>query len=210
VREIEVKYRIQDAEALTTVLRSAGIALGEPIRQDDQAYAPQDWEFGDAKLGVSFARLRTVQGRHFFALKQPTINAQSCLEYETEVSDREAMHQAILQMGFRATVRVTKMRRTASVDGMSLCLDQLRGVGVFLELERMVADHVRADLVQAELAAFVDGLGIEALRTAETYDSLVRGAQVTDDSAMDRDAVPVRSSPQSQGDSVDLPVGCTR
>jgi adenylate cyclase class 2 len=95
------------------------------------------------------------------------------LEYETEVADREAMHGAILQMGFYATVRVAKQRRTAVAGDISLCMDELEGVGTFLELERMVADDASADEVQAELAGFVADLGITAERTEETYDSLV-------------------------------------
>src|SRR5467141_3925696 len=89
-----------------------GIELSEPVFQDDQAYAPAGWQFGDSKLGVSFLRLRTVQGRHYFTLKQPASSAQDCLEYETQVTDRQAMHQAVLHMGYRPTVRITKTRRT--------------------------------------------------------------------------------------------------
>jgi adenylate cyclase class 2 len=178
VREVEIKYAIQDIEALITVLKSRDIELGEPAYQDDQAYAPQGWQFGDSKLGVSFVRLRTVDGRHYFALKQPTINAQSCLEYESEVADRQAMHQAILQMGFYATVRVAKTRRTASLGDVTLCVDQLEGVGTFLEVERLVPAGVPAEAVQVELAAHVADLGIVAERTRETYDSLVRAAQM--------------------------------
>lgn len=177
MHEIEVKYRIPDTEALLLALKSRNIHLSEPTHQDDQAYAPNGWQFGDSKLGVSFVRLRTVNGRHWFALKQPTINAQSCLEYETEVAEREPMHHAILQMGFYATVRVAKARRTATVDDIALCLDELEGVGTFLELERMVPDGVSAEAVQAELAGFVSDLGVAAERTEETYDSLVRAVQ---------------------------------
>jgi hypothetical protein len=101
VREIEVKYRVDDLEALLLALKSRGIELSEPVFQDDQAYAPAGWQFGDSKLGVSFLRLRTVGGRHYFALKQPAENAQACLEHKTEVADRDAMHCAAMQMGFR-------------------------------------------------------------------------------------------------------------
>lgn len=176
MREIEVKYHIPDAEALLLELKSRGVQLGPPVFQDDQAYAPDGWSFGDSKLGVSFVRLRTIDGRHWFALKQPTVNAQSCLEFETEVVDRPAMHEAILHMGFHPTVRVAKTRRTATVGEISLCLDEVEGVGAFLELERMVADDTPAEAAQAELADFVVALQVAAERTHETYDSLVRAA----------------------------------
>jgi adenylate cyclase class 2 len=174
VHEIEVKYRVADLEALLLALKARGVELGEAVYQDDQAYAPVGWEFGDSKLGVSFVRLRTVGGRHFFALKRPTINAQSCVEYETEVADREQMHQAIRRMGFSPTVRVAKTRRSGQFGEIAVCVDELEGAGTFLELERMVSGEESAAAVQVELAAFVAELGVEAERTEETYDVLVR------------------------------------
>lgn len=178
MREIEVKYHVDDLEALLVALKDRGIELSDPICQDDQAYAPDGWQFGDSKLGVSFVRLRTVDGRHYFALKQPGENAQACLEHETEVADRAAMHGAILHMGYHSTVRVAKTRRTAMLEHCSLCVDDVDGVGGFVELERMVPEDAPAEVIQAELASFVESLGITAVRTDETYDSLVRAAQV--------------------------------
>lgn len=177
MREIEVKYRVEDLEALLVALKTRGIELSEPVLQDDQAYAPAGWQFGDSKTGVCFLRLRTVSGRHYFALKQPAENAQACLEYETEVADRDAMHGAAVQMGFRPTVRIVKTRRTASLQGWSLCVDDVDGAGAFLELERLTPDQADAAVVQAELAAFAEELGIASVRTSETYDSLVHTAQ---------------------------------
>jgi adenylate cyclase class 2 len=179
MHEIEVKYWVHDLEALLVALKGADIALGDPIYQDDQAYAPESWEFGDSKLGVSFLRLRTVGDRHFFALKQPGENAQACLEYETEVADRGQMDGAITRMGYRRTVRVAKTRRTATCDGLSLCVDELEGVGCFLELERLAPDTVPAGPVQEELAAFAHSLGAGMTRTNQTYDSLVREVQAS-------------------------------
>lgn len=178
MREIEVKYRVDDLEALLTALKAGGIELSDPVCQDDQAYAPDGWQFGDSKLGISFVRLRTVNGRHYFALKQPGENAQACLEHETEVADRAAMHKAILHMGYHPTVRVAKTRRTATLEHCSLCVDDLEGVGAFLELERIVPDDMPAEAIQAGLAAFAESFGVIAVRTDETYDSLVRAAQV--------------------------------
>ena len=179
VREVEVKYHVDDLEALLVTLKACGIELSGPVYQDDQAYAPDGWQFGDSKLGVSFVRLRTVDDRHYFAVKQPGENAQACLEYETEVADRAAMHGAILHMGYYPTVRVAKIRRTATLERCSLCVDDVEGVGGFLELERMVPDDMPAEAIQAELAATVASFGVTAVRTDETYDSLVRAAQAS-------------------------------
>ena len=87
------------------------------------------------------------------------------------------MHHAALHMGYRPTVRIVKTRRTATLEDCSLRIDEVYGVGEFLELERMAPDHADAQAVQAELAAFVSSLAIAATRTDQTYDSLVRAAQ---------------------------------
>ena len=176
MREVEVKYRVGDTGQLLAALGARGIDLGAPVRQDDQAYAPEGWAYGDARQGVPFARLRTVDGRHVFTLKRPAENVFSCEEHETAVADREQMHRAILAMGFWPTVRIVKMRRTATVGDLAICVDELDGVGTFLELERMVPDGVPGESVQAELSGFVAALGVEAEPTELTYDSLVRDA----------------------------------
>jgi adenylate cyclase class 2 len=176
VREIEVKYRVHDLAELCAALDSHGLALSTPIHQDDQAYAQDGWRYGMSKLGVAFARLRTQDGRHLFTLKRPVDNELSCLEYETEVADREQMHQAIMQMGFYPTVRIVKTRRTARHGDLSLCLDEVQHVGVFLEVEKVIGPGRSGLEVQAELDAFARSLGVALTRTPDTYDSLVRAA----------------------------------
>jgi adenylate cyclase, class 2 len=175
VREVEVKYRVADIEALIAALKRHGIELSMPFCQDDQAYAPTNWTYGDDRRGVPFARLRTVAGRHVFTLKRPAENVLSCEEHETAVADRDQMHRAVLAMGFWPTVRIVKMRRTGNSGDLALCVDELDGLGVFLEVERMVPDGVPGTTVQAELSGFVGSLGIEAEQTDQTYDVLVRG-----------------------------------
>ena len=91
------------------------------------------------------------------------------------MADREQTHHAILAMGFYPTVRIAKVRRTALLPDLSLCVDEVDGLGTCLELERIVPDAL-SEAVQVELAAFVTSLDIEAEHTEETYDTLVRAA----------------------------------
>lgn len=59
-------------------------------------------------------------------------------------------------MGYRATIRIAKTRRTATIGDRSLCVDDLEGVGVFIEVERLAPDDADEHAIQAELAAFVE------------------------------------------------------
>ncbi len=171
--EIEVKYRVQDVAALEHVLADRGVQLSMPVFQDDQAYAPGGWAPGGPRIGVTFVRLRTQDGRVTFTTKTPVDNVLACREFETPVGDRAQMHEAILAMGYRPTVRVVKQRRTAQADGYAVCVDDVEGVGAFLEVESVV--HGTDDMlrVQGEMAAWVERLGLPVERTGATYDQLV-------------------------------------
>lgn len=175
-REIEVKYRLDDLPALEAALAARGAVLSAPTRQDDQAFAEAGWEYGQPKVGVAFARLRTEDGRHLFTLKKPLENELSCLEHETEIADRAQMHEAIEAMGFTPTVRIVKTRRTGSLGDLSLCVDEVEHAGLFLEIEKVVSHDVPGTAVQAELDRFARSLGVALERTTDTYDSLVRAA----------------------------------
>lgn len=174
VREVEVKFRVRDTESLLVALKRRGVELDNGVFQDDQAYAPADWCYGDSKGGVSFVRLRTVGGQHTFTLKRPAENALSCEEFESVVTDRQQMDAAICAMGFAPTVRIAKSRRSGKVGDVAVCVDEVEGLGGFIELERMVSDGVDGEAVQDELASWVADLGVDVERTTETYDSLVR------------------------------------
>jgi adenylate cyclase class 2 len=176
VREIEVKYRLYDLGAIEESLGGRGVALSAPVRQDDQAYAERDWSYGQSKVGVTFARLRTQGGRHLFTVKKPLDNEMACIEHETVVADREQMHCAIVAMGFRPTVRIVKTRRMAALGDVSLCVDDVEHAGLFFEVEKMVRADVSALAVQAELDGLAQSLGVAMRRVSDTYDSLVRSA----------------------------------
>ncbi|MBO0883698.1 MAG: CYTH domain-containing protein [Mycobacterium sp.] len=179
-QEIEVKYRLSDsAEAVVAALTVRGVKLSAPVRQDDQAYAREGWSYGMSKVGVPFARLRTENARHLFTLKKPLDNEMACVEHESVVADRAAMHEAILHMGFYPTIRIVKTSRVARLGELAVCLDDVEHAGSFLEVEQVVGPDRSGIAVQAELDAFVRSLGVAVERTTDTYDSLVRAALAT-------------------------------
>ncbi|WP_017570545.1 class IV adenylate cyclase [Nocardiopsis halotolerans] len=176
MREIEAKYRVTDLEALLAALDTAGVPLSAPAEQDDQAYAPAGWEFGMPRTGHTFARLRTQNGLHVFTTKTPVANAMECVEHETAVADREQMHLALLRLGYAPAIRIVKTRRVGRAGEIAVCVDELHGVGAFLEVELTVDDDRDGPAAQTELDAWVRGLGADLERTTDTYDLLVHTA----------------------------------
>ncbi|WP_428962195.1 class IV adenylate cyclase [Micromonospora fluostatini] len=176
-QEIEVKYRVLDEDALLAALRVRGVVLSAPVIQDDQAFAPVGWRYGMSKRGVPFGRLRTQEGRHLFTVKRPVSNELVCVEHETVVADREQMHGALLVMGFAPTVRIVKSRRVGSWGDATVCVDVVDGLGVFVEVEALVAAGGSGEATQERLHGWVCSWGVPVERVTETYDSLLRAGQ---------------------------------
>jgi adenylate cyclase, class 2 len=174
--EIEIRLRLETGEAALTALERFDVALGGAVVQDDQAYAPANWDYGQSRLGVTFARLRTMGGKHLFTVKRPLTDVRTCIEYESSVSDRSAMHNAILLMGFRPTIRISKTRRSGNLGGLKVSLDDVHGLGMFLEVEAMAGpgDDVRA--IRRDLDVLITKLDRHAKPCYDTYDALIHEA----------------------------------
>ena len=154
-----------------------GVCLGEPVCQDDQAYAPAGWDYGQDRIQVTFARLRSQGQDTLFTVKRPVSDVRTCIEHECRVDDRDAMHEAILLMGFAPTVRIVKTRRSGRLhDRFELCVDEVEGVGTFIEIEAMAAAGEDHERLRSELERLVEGLEVDVERCTETYDALVHAA----------------------------------
>ena len=171
--EIEVRLRLKGGPPAPLTIDGLGLGLGEPANQDDQAYAPLGWNYGDCRIGITFARLRTVGDEHWFTVKRPITDVRTCTEHESRVLDRDAMHNAVLLMGFRPTVRIVKTRRTGRLGDVKVCLDDVHGLGHFLELEALARPGDDVTHVRRRLDAIIEELDLRAERCVDTYDTLI-------------------------------------
>ena len=171
--EIEVRLRLDHGPSALAALDALGLVLDEGIMQDDQAYAPVGWGYGECRLGITFARLRTAGGQHSFTVKRPITDVRTCIEHECRVSNREAMHDAILLMGFRPTIRIVKTRRSGRLGELSVCLDDVHGLGLFLEMEALARPGDDLAEIRQSLETFIQMLDLPAERCFDTYDALI-------------------------------------
>ena len=158
------RYRRHTAPS-PTVLRPGTTATGADVTRRRRHPPGPGTREGDAR-----------HNRCTFTTKTPVDNVLACREFETVVTDPEQMHHAIIAMGYRPTVRVVKQRRTARVGPYSLCVDDVEGVGAFLEVEAVAEGTADMATLQETLAAWVDGLAAPLERTGATYDQVVQQA----------------------------------
>lgn len=169
-----MKCRVASTVASVMVhLAERGAVWSEPVVQDDQAYAEHDWTFDQSKLGRTFARIRTTAGVHTLTLKIPQANALACIEHEVAVHDADAMAAILVAMGYRPTVRIRKRRRTARFGDITLCLDDVDNLGLFIEAEMMTAPDADAARTQGALRAWIEAFGLPITFTEDGYDTLM-------------------------------------
>lgn len=175
MKEVEVKARVKDLEALKDVLeREQGFLFGEVVTQEDHIYMPNGTTNFLRVLGRNVLRIREEGKRTLFTLKQSQENELDALEYEVEVDDAEALDRIICTLGFTEWIRVKKVRRSAKKGEITITLDDVEGLGQFVEMERIVAEDSDSVKIQDELFAFLKQLGMtDSNREMCGYDTLM-------------------------------------
>jgi adenylate cyclase class 2 len=139
MKEIEIKFRVENASALAAVLAERGCVLSEIIEQDDRLFLPPGASY-PVPPGVPVLRVRQQNGEpSLLTLKASDAgNELSKTEIETTVSDAPAAASIVLEMGYVEVLRIQKKRRKGKVGGTEICVDEVVGLGSFVELEQTV------------------------------------------------------------------------
>ena len=163
MKEIEVKFKVEDIEAIEQALIEAGVELGEVIEQRDMSFAPEDWVRGeDAPLQVPFLRIRRQGNKSILTMKKPIENHLDRIEHETEISNPDEARKLIEQIGFVQDVEVNKARRKAKMGEYEICVDRIELLGDFIEIEKLVDDDADGVAIQKEIRkVLVDLVGSE-------------------------------------------------
>jgi adenylate cyclase class 2 len=139
-------------------LEEIGCELSEPIIQDDYIFNQKGIHLKDHSHNTPVLRIREQGGKILFTLKKNRSGELDCIEKEIEVSDRNTLKDIIELLGFEQTVEVHKKRRKGNYHDYEICLDEVRGLGTFIEVEKMSDED--GEKVQNELFEFLKKLGV--------------------------------------------------
>jgi adenylate cyclase, class 2 len=166
--EIEVKARVQEFDSLLKKLSELGCEVTLPISQKDVVFT--DGETDPKKRNI--IRIRDTKGKHILTLKRDREDELDCIEIETEVGDPEAMRDMLHMMGYEERVRVNKLRRKAAYRDYEICLDEVEGLGSFIEVEKISEESGEA--IKNEILEFLISLGVSPNdRVFHGYDTLL-------------------------------------
>lgn len=159
-REIEIKVRLQDKSATLAALAGLGVDLSEPKKQHDVVYA---WPgVKDNAPGSVWLRIRTENDKiHTFTLKKQHIGSLDSIEHETNVEDPKELGSIITEMGYELYSDLTKIRQKGKHGDIEVCVDEVPGLGSFIEAELIMEHDSDHDEVVKQLWDFMEELGLD-------------------------------------------------
>lgn len=173
MREMEVKARLHNRDSLIDRLISLGCSFSQPTVQHDRIFLPIGSEI-PVDPGVNVLRIREQDGRCIFTLKQPMKNQLDCIERELEIDSSCEMIEICKLLGFYESSQVKKQRQKIKYNDLQICLDNVEGLGDFIEVEKITSDDEDSDIIQNELFNFLESLGVgKRDRVFDGYDVLL-------------------------------------
>ena len=157
MKEVEVKVRIKDVAETIKLFESQGHVFTGKISQRDAIYIPLSEPTVPVALGANVLRVRREDSRTLFTLKQGQELAK--LEKELEISDPETLEEIFELLGYKKIAQVNKLRRKAKAGDLEICVDEVEGLGCFVEVEKITAEDpakIQAGLLEFLLQSGVD------------------------------------------------------
>lgn len=165
--EVEVKAALggRAAEAVRRDAEGLGFVPAQTLGETDVYFDGADRDFKKTDEALRLRSCRDLDAgteETLLTYKGPKLDAASStrMEYETAVGDRAVMGKLLEALGYRPAFTVRKTRREFRLDGVTLCLDTVEGLGEFLELETLAADGGSREAEVGRLLGLLDRLGI--------------------------------------------------
>lgn len=138
--EVEVKIKINNPGEIVSGLERLNFRFLKSVKESDVYFNAPDRDFRETDEAL---RIRTVEEngvvRSLMTYKGPKLDLVSMAreEIETEIKDGEKIRKILLSLGYDPRPAVVKTRRYYKNDKMSVCVDNVEGLGDFVEIEQM-------------------------------------------------------------------------
>jgi len=134
--EVESKIKLDELQLRRVLgeLAERGLGLSGPERQRDVYFAERGFRQQVQGPGSYAIRVRYTDSKTTLNLKRLTHEDGVWEEAETAVQDGAVAETIIVSAGAEHAVTVVKSRRAGWLAGLEICIDEVDGLGTFLEL----------------------------------------------------------------------------
>ena len=182
--EIESKFKLLSnitRDNLIAILKNQLIAPISSKHQIDTVFLLPEQVDAPIIPGSKVMRVRDVLNPETGELQQSLmtlkVEGQTKLvsdEYEFTISDGSVARQILTVLGWQEVVTVDKVRHESKTEDYTICIDEVAGLGLFIELEVLAEDEVNADNIQQQMYSFLKNLNIDGELWKIPYDTSIR------------------------------------
>lgn len=185
--EVESKFKISGGitqRDLLAILKSQFIAPISSKRQIDTVFLLPEQVDAPITPGSKIMRVRDVlnpeTGELQRSLMTLKVEGQAKLasdEYEFAVDDGNVARQMLAALDWQEVVTVDKVRLESKTEDYTVCIDEVVGLGLFIELEVLTEDSVDVKNIQQQMYNFLKNLNIDGELWKIPYDTNIRNLQ---------------------------------
>jgi len=175
---IEVELKGYASEDIFKRVRQKYRFIRKEFHEDTYYSHPcRDFSKTDEALRI---RIKRFNGHFeaFLTYKGPKIDETSKTreEIEVEITDSDAHSKILEKLGFVEVIVVEKVREKYFVErGVTIALDELEGLGKFVEIEAMVEDDKEVPKTVEKLKNILLQLGVERFERRSYLEMLMAG-----------------------------------
>jgi len=157
--EVEIKVKIDDLEKVAQALHKLNaVFIAENLEVDAYFQHPaRDFAETDEAL-----RIRAVKNNYQLTYKGPKLDTKSKtrLELTISISDGNIGKKIFEYLGFKPVMEIKKKRRIYQIGSVYVMLDNVEGLGTFIELETEVSNEKEISEKREDLIKLMVKLGI--------------------------------------------------
>ena len=185
--EIESKFKVSSSmthDELLAVLKDQFITSISSKHQIDTVFLLPEQVDTPITPGSKIMRVRDVLNPETGELQQSLmtlkVEGQTKLvsdEYEFAVDDENVARQMLTALGWQEVVTVDKVRLESKTEDYTICIDEIAGLGLFIELEVLTKDSADVKNIQQQMCNFLKNLNIDGELWKIPYDTSIRNMQ---------------------------------
>ncbi|WP_369000127.1 class IV adenylate cyclase [Candidatus Nanosynbacter sp. TM7-074] len=182
--EIEAKFKLSDnmtRDKLIAVLESQFVVPISIKHQIDTVFLSPEQVDAPIVPGSKIMRVRDIldpeTGELRRSLMTLKVEGQVKLvseEYEFTVGDGNMARQMLTALGWQEIVTVDKLRTESKTNDYTICIDEVAGLGLFIELEILAEDSTNVKYIQQQMQDFLKSLNIDGRLWTIPYDTSIR------------------------------------
>lgn len=168
MKEIEVKYQLEDRNKLIKKLEEFGCEISEVNHQKDTIYV-SDVNHIENTPGSIFLRVRKDNDKIELNAKKHEKVMQARTEVEFGVSSYSEANKFLELIGFEKWVEVSKKRVHTFYKDCNICIDEVETLGSFVELEYVVDNETKEEEILKKIEDIAKEIGIDTTKVENQY-----------------------------------------